>query len=103
MTAAGKCSITMIILIMAFMVVPLTASAADRKIRVRVPGITWASSALAASDAAKSVAGVSFVDDDMINATLTIIFDDSKTDLDAIKAAMEKAGFPVEGDPEFLK
>ena len=39
----------------------------------------------------------------MMNATLTIIFDDSKTDLDTIKAAMKKADFPVEGEPEYLK
>ncbi len=58
---------------------------------------------MAASDAAKSIPGISFVDDDMLNATLTIIFDDAKTDLDTIKAAMGKADFPIEGKPEVLK
>lgn len=58
---------------------------------------------MAASDAAASVPGISFVDDDMMNATLTIIFDDAKTDLDTIRAAMKKAGFPIEGEPQILK
>ncbi len=58
---------------------------------------------MAASDAAKSIPGISFVDDDMVNATLTIIFDDEKVDLNKIKAVMKKADFPVEGEPEILK
>ena len=58
---------------------------------------------MAASDAAKSVAGISFVDDDMMNAALTIIYDDSITNVEKIKTEMKKAGFPVEGEPEALK
>jgi|MudIll2142460700_1097286.scaffolds.fasta_scaffold327666_2 hypothetical protein len=58
---------------------------------------------MAASDAAKSIAGISFVDDDMMSATLTIIFDDAKTDIVQIKAGMKKAGYPIEGEPEILK
>jgi len=58
---------------------------------------------MAASDAAKSIAGISFVDDDMMSATLTIIFDDAKTDIVQIKARMKKAGYPIEGEPGILK
>jgi copper chaperone CopZ len=58
---------------------------------------------MAASDAAKSISGILFVDDDMMKATLTIIFDDAKTDIGKIKAEMKKVGFPVEGEPEVLK
>jgi hypothetical protein len=43
------------------------------------------------------------VDEDIVNATMTIIFDDAKIDLDKIKAAMQKADFPIEGEPEILK
>jgi copper chaperone CopZ len=55
---------------------------------------------MAASDAAKSIPGISFVDDDMMHATLTIIFDDVKTDIEKIRVAMKKASFPVEGELE---
>jgi copper chaperone CopZ len=58
---------------------------------------------MAASDAAKSLPGISYVDDDMMNATLTIIFDDTKTDIGRIKTDMKKAGFPLEGEPEMVK
>ncbi len=57
---------------------------------------------MAASDAAKSIPGILFVDEDMVNATMTIIYDDAKTDLDKIKAAMKKADFPAEGAPDIL-
>lgn len=56
---------------------------------------------MAASDAAKSIQGVSSVDDDMINATLTIIFDDAKTSIGIIRAEMIKSDFPIEGEPEY--
>ena len=58
---------------------------------------------MGASDAAKSIAGISFVDDDMMNPTLTMIFDDAKTAIVQIKAGMKKAGYPIEGVPEILK
>jgi copper chaperone CopZ len=58
---------------------------------------------MAASEAAKSIPGISFVDEDMLNASMTIIFDDTKIDLAKIKAAMKKEGFPIEGEPEALK
>jgi len=58
---------------------------------------------MAARDAATAVSGVSFVDDDMMHATLTIIFDDAKTDIEKIRAGMKKADFPMEGEPEYLK
>ena len=58
---------------------------------------------MAARDAAASLSGITFADDDMMNATLTIVFDDTKTDIERISVAMKKAGFPIEGDPEYLK
>ncbi len=58
---------------------------------------------MAARDAATSIPGITFADDDMMNATLTIVFDDAKTSIEKIRAAMNKAGFPMEGEPEYLK
>jgi copper chaperone CopZ len=34
---------------------------------------------------------------------VTVIFDGSRTDADAMKKALEKAGFPVEGAPVPIK
>jgi len=59
---------------------------------------------LAASDVAKSIPGISFVDEDVVAFTMSIIiFDEAKIDLDTIKAAIKKADFPIEGEPEILK
>lgn len=58
---------------------------------------------MAASDAARSIAGIASVDDDMMNTSLTIIFDDAVTDIEKIKAGMKKEGYPIEGDPEIIK
>jgi len=55
---------------------------------------------MTASDAAKSVPGITFADDDPMNAPLTIIFDD--TNMEKIREAMKKSGFPLEGEPEYL-
>ncbi|MHB8882534.1 MAG: hypothetical protein ACYC69_13630 [Thermodesulfovibrionales bacterium] len=40
-----------------------------------------------------------FADDNPDNATLKIIFDDSKTSIGEINEAMKKSGFPVSGEP----
>jgi|GEM_PF-7130526 copper chaperone CopZ len=58
---------------------------------------------MAAVDAAKAIKGIFFVDDDMMNATLTIGYDDSKTDPERIKQEMKAGGFPIEGEPEAVK
>lgn len=58
---------------------------------------------MAASDAARSVPGITFVDDDMMNATLTLVYDEEKTSIENIREAMKKAEFPIEGEPEYLK
>lgn len=57
---------------------------------------------MAARDAATAIPGVTFADDDMMHATLTIVFDDAKTSIDQIRDAMKKAGLPLEGEPEYL-
>ena len=92
-----------LVAIIAVILFAACADATERKIKVLVPGITCASSAMAAGDAAKAVPGVLSVDDDMISATLTITFDSTRTDIERIMEGMKKADYPVEGKPEFLK
>ena len=78
-------------------------AAVQQKIRLDVPGITWASSAAAASSAASSVKGVISVEDNFSDSTLIIIFDDAITTVDGIKEALNEAEYPVSGPPEYLK
>jgi copper chaperone CopZ len=58
---------------------------------------------MAARDAASAISGITFVDDDMMQASLIMVFDDAKTGIEKIRGAMKKAGFPIEGEPEYLK
>lgn len=52
--------------------------------------------------AVEALTGVKSVDDDQENRRLTIVFDDAKVSVDAIKEALIKADHRVEGSAEIL-
>ncbi|MFO0753624.1 MAG: hypothetical protein U0411_09915 [Thermodesulfovibrionales bacterium] len=52
---------------------------------------------MAARFAAESVPGVLSADDDIMQQSLTVLFDDEKTTLEEIGKGMKKEGYPVEG------
>ena len=56
-----------------------------------------------AGSAASSVKGVISVEENFSDSTLTVMFDDTVATLDGIKGALEEAGYPVSGLPEYLK
>jgi copper chaperone CopZ len=43
------------------------------------------------------------VDSNAVNQSATITFDDTKTNVEAIKKALARAGYPPLGNPEVLK
>jgi copper chaperone CopZ len=49
------------------------------------------------------VDGVKNVDANFETHTLTVSHDSEKTSVEAMKKALEQAGFPVEGRPEAVK
>ena len=51
----------------------------------------------------KSVVGVKSAETDFEYHRVTVVFDDSKTNLNALKEALKKAGFPPEGEPKTVK
>lgn len=57
---------------------------------------------MTASFAVEALDGVKKVDDDQEKHTLTIVFDDKKVTVDAIKEALIKANHRVEGNGEIL-
>lgn len=57
---------------------------------------------MTASFAVEALDGVKKVDDDQEKHTLTIVFDDKKVTVDAIKDALTKAGHRVEGNGEIV-
>jgi len=57
---------------------------------------------MTASFAVEALDGVKKVDDDQEKRTLTIVFDDKKVTVDAIKEALIKANHRPEGNGEIL-
>ncbi|HYR03727.1 MAG TPA: cation transporter [Syntrophobacteria bacterium] len=51
----------------------------------------------------KKVDGVKSAEPDFEYHKITVVFDDSKTSLDALKESLKKAGFPPEGEPTAVK
>jgi copper chaperone CopZ len=49
------------------------------------------------------VEGVKSADDDVVNTTLEVVFDETKTTVDDIRKALSRCGYPAEGDPIFVK
>jgi copper chaperone CopZ len=50
-----------------------------------------------------NINGVLNVDTDPANHTATVTFNVKKTDVEALKKALDDGGFPVEGEPRLLK
>jgi copper chaperone CopZ len=46
--------------------------------------------------------GVKSVDSNAVNQSATIVFDDTKTSVDAIKKELTRAGYPTVGQPEYI-
>ncbi len=87
--------------IFAFLGLSEASFAADVKVLLKIPNIYCASKGAVATDAAKSIPGVSFADDNPEQNSLTIVFDNTKTNLVTIQEKLNTAGFPVTGE-EFL-
>jgi hypothetical protein len=49
------------------------------------------------------IIGVSNFNTDTKNHSVTVWFDDEKTDVSAIEKALADGGFPVKGEAQFLK
>ena len=77
--------------------------AVKQKIRLNVPGVTWASSGAAAGSSASLVKGVLSAEENFNNNTLTIVFDDAVVSVEEIKEALKAEGFPVSGPPEYVE
>ena len=67
-----------------------------------VPGVVLGSTAARARRAVETIEGVSEVKTDVPSHTLTVRFEDTSTNLEAITQALNKVGYTV-GEPEKMK
>jgi len=77
--------------------------AGESKVKLTVPGCVWPGTAARVSSILKGVDGVSNFNTDTKNHSVTVWFDDEKTDVSAIEKALADGGFPVKGEAQFLK
>ena len=50
-----------------------------------------------------NINGVLEIDTDPVNHTATVTFNEKRTNVEAIIKALTDGGYPVEGEPQFLK
>lgn len=77
--------------------------AAEKTVKLTVPGCVWAKTAARVGSILKGINAVSKVDTDPKNHTAIVTFDNEETNIEAMKKALADGGFPVEGEPQFLK
>ena len=77
--------------------------ATEKTVTLTVPGCVWAKTAVRVGSILKGINGVSKVDTDPINHKAIVTFDSEKTSVEKMKKALADGGFPVEGEPQFLK
>lgn len=63
--------------------------------KIRVDGMTCGGCVASVQRAVNALGGVSRVDASVPDATVTVDFDPGRTTLDAVKRAIEEAGFDV--------
>ena len=77
--------------------------AAQIKVKFKVDGITWISTSAEAEAIPKRQTGVQSSEVDMVDSSVTVIFDDTVTSIEKLKAIFKKEGFPVVEEPLILK
>ena len=76
------------------------AFAAEKTVKLSVPGMTCASCPYIVESAISKVKGVASVKSDLDTRSATVVYDDAVTNLDAITTATKNAGYestPIKG------
>lgn len=76
--------------------------AAEKTMKLKVPGCTCGDTETVVRTTLQQSSGVKSVDANPISGTYTVVFDDSKTDYDKLKRALQQAGYPPVGKPEYV-
>ena len=86
-----------------FSVLQDSASAAERKVKFKVEGVTCMSSAAEAEAIPKRLAGVQSAEYDYAESAVTVVFDDSTVSIEDLVKTFKKENFPVVEEPVVLK
>jgi len=80
-----------------------SASAAERKVKFKVEGVTCMSSASEAEAIPKRLAGVQSAEYDYVESAVTVVFDDATVSIEDLVKTFKKENFPVVEEPVVLK
>jgi len=76
--------------------------AAEKTMKLKVPGCTCGDTETMVRTTLQQSSGVKSVDANPISGTYTVVFDDTKTDYEKLKRALQQAGYPPVGKPEYV-
>ena len=76
--------------------------AADKTVRLKVPGCTCGDTEVMVRTTLQQSTGVKSVTTNPVMGAYEVVFDDTKTDYDQLKRALQQAGYPPVGKPEYL-
>jgi copper chaperone CopZ len=79
------------------------ALAAERIVKLKIPGCGWPESEQQVRITGEFITGVKKVQASFISGTAVITFDDSVVSLDKIIENYKRNGFTIEGQPEWIK
>lgn len=93
------CILSVILLLVASQ----TLFAAERIVKMVVPGCEWQDTANRVRAALKEIPGVLQYDANPFTHEVTVKFDDTKTSVDKIAEGLAKQEFPIEGKPKIIQ
>ena len=79
-----------------------SVSAAEKKMKIRIPQCVCDSTDSTVRSALGHVNGVKSVDSNPVNQSATIVFDDTKTNFEQIREVLRGQGVTVLGKPDYL-
>jgi copper chaperone CopZ len=77
--------------------------AAERIVKMVVPGCEWPDTANGVRAALKEIPGVSQYDANQFTHEVIVKFDDAQTSIDKIREGLAKHDFLVEGEPKIIQ
>jgi len=89
--------------VMLLLIASQSLFAAERIVKLVVPGCEWPDTADRVRAALKEIPGVLEYDANQFTHEVMLKFDDTKTSIDKIVEGLAKHDFPIEGKPQIIQ
>ena len=78
------------------------AFAAEKTVKIKVPGCTCGDTEVMVRNTLQQTTGVKSVETNPTLGAYIVVFDDTKTDYDQLRRALQQVGYPPVGKPEYM-